>query len=287
MPNISPLIIRTIFIFLTGGVIGYGISQHNVLSAVFEKEQASVKKLTEIETKFETLLNKTQIATTINQKQQNFLFTDLKRTLQRNYQPLLAKDNSTNSLPVKNLSVDSAKNNQCNELMKQIDVASFNTLATDTQSSDFNARRRALVVLALLGSAQAKQGVDAIIKNENEDQSLRLDLMKASDWQGKGIELAELVGATSSVDIKIASIQEAQDIALSSDEKKMMEAEVSREFLNNPDDGVKISALNYFANTASDKLFELVESIPKTDISPEVKNQIDFIMTPSSSGKGG
>jgi hypothetical protein len=115
---------------------------------------------------------------------------------------------------------------------------------------------------------------------------LRLELVKATDWQGLSTDLIQLIDSAKSTDIKVAAIQSAQDSRFSDQERRLVTEQLAQKFLNEPDDFVKINILDYFANTANNELPDIIESVPKEQITPSVKEHIEFLTNPSSEGSG-
>ena len=262
------------FLFLIGIAIGYGIGYKQVMD-IMSIKNSNVEQINEVIMHYENILNKTQSTfSNFNKKHSDFL-VKLDGLLKTNNQHI----SSTDVLINKNepIELKDYEKNQCAEITKNIDFKNVESLVADVQSTDFSIRRRALAALLLLGSADIKQQINHIIENEKEDITLRGDLIKLTDWQGLSSDLVRLIDSTDSSEIKTAAIQSAQVSQFSDNEKQVIDEKLAQIFIHDNDDSVRINALDYFANTASDKLTEVVKSLSKQEITPDVQKRIDLL----------
>ena len=215
--------IKMTLLFFSIGSIGYAAGYNYALLSISTQEN-SAEQLAKTVTRYETLLNNAQNVIANTRKQQDDFLHTLKETLQKNSPPLNSAELSKNknNSPLAESTQTNDKENQCGELIAKIDVETLKSVLNDTQSPDFNLRRRSLVALALLGSVSTRQEIDAVIANENEDPALRLELVKATDWQGLSTDLIQLIDSAKSTDIKVAAIQSAQDSRFSDQERRLV-----------------------------------------------------------------
>lgn len=182
-----------------------------------------------------------------------------------------------------NLGVSGAlrKSNQPScESIEEIAIDKVKASIIDMDSPDFYQRRRSLLALSLLGANETQQQVDQVITSEEESPALRRDLIRAKDWQGQPYELTQLIRSTESAEVKAAAIQSAKTTQFDDLEKQAIEEELAQIFISDPDDMTRANVLDYFAYTASEKLNEVVGLLPKDDITPAVKEHIDFLTNP-------
>lgn len=260
---------------IIGIVIGYSIAYRQSRDFM-SMQKIQAEQINEIIARYEKMLNKTQSTLSkVTEKHSDFLLR-LNRLLKvkNMYTSTESITNNKGNEPEKPENNDK---NQCDEVIKYIDIKDMNMLLADVESTDFNARRKSLIALSLLGSTDIKQQISQIIKNEKEDTNLRRDLINATDWQGLPSDLVQLIDSTDSSEIKTAVIQSAQTSQFSDSEKQMIDEKLIQNFVSDKDDSVRINTLDYFANTASDKLVEIVNSLPKQEITPELQKHIDLL----------
>ena len=179
--------------------------------------------------------------------------------------------------------LDESEKKHCDAFSAMLDLEKMQSLIADMQSQDVNARRRSLIALSLFGNDNIKRQIDQIISDaDEEDLVLRRELIKLANWQGSSSSLMQLVDSTQSAEIKIAAIQSAQINQFDDVDRQIIGDGLERALVNDPDDSVKINALDYFANTNRDRLHEVIELLPKADITPEVQKHINFLTSPAS-----
>ncbi len=189
-------------------------------------------------------------------------------------QALLTKDQGGHA---QNTATPAPKTGQCDH----VDLDSVKMSLSDMHSDDFGNRKRALTALAMLGDASLRQDIGQVISDTSEAPALRRELIKATDWQGYGKELATLL-ADSSPEIKNTAIQAAKNTPFSDGEKQSLEEKLLETLVSDPDDGTKIEVLNYFADTGgAEKLNEAISALPIDQRNPEVQKHIDFLAAPS------
>jgi len=178
---------------------------------------------------------------------------------------------------------DKLERKHCDAFSAILDLEKMQSLIADMQSQDVNARRRSLIALSLFGNDNIKRQIDQIISDaDEEDLALRRDLIKLTNWQGAPSSLIQLVDSAQSAEIKIAAIQSVQINQFDDVDRQIIGEGLERVLVNDPDDSVKINALDYFSNNNRDRLHEIIELLPKADITPEVQKHINFLTNPSS-----
>jgi hypothetical protein len=245
---------KIVFIFTFGIAVGYKVAQHKSADAI-AAYPANTKQ---------------------SSKVQSNLATPSVRILENNIR-LTTKKNIPEKLENKN----------CGELSELLDVNNIRSLIDNMQSQNSNIRRRTLIALSLFGNSNIKQQVAQIIFDDNEeDLALRRDLIKLTNWQTSS-NFTQLIDSTQSAEIKIAAIQSVQTSHFNDFDKQIIGKEIEWLLVNDPDDYVKINALDYFAYTDKEKLSEVINLISKNDINPEVQNHIQFLTRPFSTRNPG
>jgi HEAT repeat protein len=250
-------------------IIGYGLGYKIASdSEIIKNDSQQIEKLI---SSYQLLSSKALL--TINEfdkRNKDFLSKLNQSSLLKNTQSILSKETQNNK---QNTEIE---NHQC---AKFIDVQNVEPLISDMQSQDFNTRRRSLIALSLLGSANVKQQINEIINNEKEDSSLRADLIKLTDWQGLSSDLINLLNKSTTADVKTAAIQSAQTSQFSENERQLVNDKLAQIFVNENDDSVRIGVLDYFANTSNNNIENIIASLPQKNITPEVQSRIDLLKT--------
>jgi len=248
------------------------------LEAVSAKLEISAKQFAELQQIYQTLASATE-----NQKND---FSQLQQSWLARLESLeskLDKLASVNLPPVVSPvpAVTAEQSGQFEKLAEQLDYDGLQDVIRDMHSEDFNARQRALRVLALVGASEIKKEIGRIILDETQDLALRRDLITSMDWQGLGEQLISLFENSKDSVIRAAAISAVDTSRLDETEKQAFETSIINNFSNESDDFVRISTLDYFANHDSPHLHSLADSLNGQDISSQLREHIRFLTTPA------
>lgn len=261
-------------------LVGVGVGYYYALIILAHEE--NTKNITEVLNRYEEVMKNTQVIIK-NQKRQDEFLLALKTVFQKNGYHLNAIDLLK---PLENIAEAKKDNVPTHHVFKNINTQELEYLLKDMESSDANLRKKSLVALALLGSPERKQDIEAVIQNKDEDPALRMELIKAMDWSNASSDLIKIIETSDSPDIKATAIESAQTAQFSNEERQGFDKYLEENIAKEGDDFVKINTLNYFANTDNQRLLDIIESLPKEHISPTLQEHIDFIINPRAEGGG-
>jgi len=285
-------VIKATGLILLGGIIGYAISflpsqiqkrplhsTASVQTCDLESLQKIASNLSDSEQKFTNSLNKYETLTT-NVHNSSETLKQLQTELLTRFDKLESR--LQNSQTQSNIPVPSPIQSETeSEISRQIDLSELQKAVADMNNADFNTRQRALRALTLLGSPEIKQQIGQLILNEEEDISLRRDIIQNLDWHGLSEELIQLFENSQDYNIKAVAILAAQSSNFDENEKQSFEDAMLKEFPVEHNDFIQISILDYFANRNRDKLLEFSEIInEEKPLSLEVYKHLQFLLTP-------
>lgn len=250
----------------------------------FKELQTTVNHLKNIEQAFSELLLKYEVLSKTKNPPDNFeSFNQLKEEFLSRFDILesyLKSDrDNTNKEPVP-LQTDTQSEN-CEQIYEQVDQVGIQQAVADMYSADLDTRQRALRALTLVGSSEIKQQIGQIIFNDDEDTTLRNDIIKNLDWHGLSEQLIELFQISKDYNIRTAAITAAQTSHFDETERQSFETTLLENFESEPDDFVKIATLDYFANNNLDKLQDFLNEENKNNLSPEVHKHLQFLLVPA------
>ncbi|EDN68792.1 hypothetical protein BGP_1906 [Beggiatoa sp. PS] len=244
--------------------------------------QNTVNHLKNIEQAFSELLIKYEMLSKTNNPPDNVeSLNQLKEEFLSRFDMLesyLKSDRDTNQEPVP-LQADIQPEN-CEQIYEQVDQVGIQEAIADMYSADLDTRQRALRALTLMGSSEIKQQIGQIIFNEEEDITLRNDIIKNLDWHGLSEQLIELFQISKDYNIRTAAITAAQTSHFDETERQSFESTLLENFESESDDFVKISTLDYFANNNPDKLQDFLNQ-EENSLSPEVHKHLQFLLVPA------
>jgi hypothetical protein len=166
---------------------------------------------------------------------------------------------------------------QCERLITKIDFSALKNIFIDAEGNDFEAKQRALKVLALLGAPEEKQKIDDYIVDKEQDISLRRDLIKSTDWSYDGHRLMNVFKESNDPIIRTDIIASAESAKLQPEDRVSLDAVLFDNFYNETNDSVKIETLDYFYNTNREQYSFFMNSININELSQEVKQHIQSL----------
>ncbi len=292
--------IKAIGFILLGGIAGYTIGflsnqpqkqqSHSIATTQacdLKVLQKTVSNLSDTKQKFANLFSKYEmLATNIrgNNETLKQLRTEISTRINKLESHLQLSQVTPNISPTTEsiqhqLETHSEKDTKLSE---QIDPSGLQDAIADMNSSDFATRQRALRALMLIGSSEIKQQIGQLILNEEEDISLRRDIVQNLDWHGLSGELIQLFENSKDYNIRAAAILAAQNSRLDEMEQQYFEETLLKNFTEESDDFIRISTLDYFANKHPDKLQEFFNTQSEEEIlSPEVRKHLQFLLVPA------
>jgi len=160
---------------------------------------------------------------------------------------------------------------QCEQLIKKIDFSILKKVFIDVESDDFETKQRALKAIALLGTPEEKQKIDYYITDEEQDISLRRDLIKNTDWSHDARRLVNIFNESNDSLIRADIIAAAESNNLQPEERASFEAALFDNFYKENNDYVKIETLDYLYNTNRDQYKFFMNSINTDELSQEIQ----------------
>jgi len=216
----------------------------------------------------------------ITLSQENKDFNKLKMTsFEEKISFLLKEKDHYNQLSPKqeNNALASEPVRQCERLITKIDFSALKNIFIDAEGDDFEAKQRALKVLALLGTPEEKQKIDNYIVDKEQDISLRRDLIKNTDWSYDGRRLINIFKGSNDSIIHADIIAAAESGKLQPEDRVSLDAVLFDNFYKEANDAVKIETLDYFYNTNREQYSSFVNSINTNELSQEVTQHIQSL----------
>lgn len=146
-----------------------------------------------------------------------------------------------------------------------------------SESENYGAKRRALTALSLVGSPEDKEKVVLAISDDEEDISLRRELIKTMDWRNHGYELTDLFSDTEQSTLRTDIISAAEESTLTQQERAEFETTILENLARESDSAVKIATLDYFANTDQERYREIIGTLDSSNLSQELQQHIQSI----------
>ncbi len=251
----------------------------------FEGLQVTVNNLNQIEQEFSDLFVKYEKLSknsphdnvdSLNKLKKEFLSRfDILESYIKN-----SSDNTNNKEPVQHQADIQSEN--CEQIYAQVDPAEIQGAIADMYSADIDTRQRALRALTLIGSSEIKQQIGQLIFNDEEDATLRNDIIKNLDWHGLSEQLVQLFQISKDYNIRVAAITAAQTSHFDEAEQQTFESTLLDNFSDEQDDFVKIATLDYFANNNPEKLQDFLSNqSEENSLSPEVRKHLQFLLVPA------
>jgi hypothetical protein len=166
------------------------------------------------------------------------------------------------------------------EAYSKIDYSEVTEALANMYSTDIDVRTKYLKALILLGSSEIKEEIGQIILDETENTELRRDLIKELDWQGISPYLITLLETSKDHEIRFAAVSAIEDSAFSEAEKSTVDIALLQSFHTEQEDYIKNAIIGYFSGRNSDEFTNLLSSIDENTISSDVKDHIQFLLTP-------
>ncbi|RKZ50483.1 MAG: hypothetical protein DRR16_09840 [Candidatus Parabeggiatoa sp. nov. 3] len=251
----------------------------------FEGLQVTVNNLNQIEQEFSDLFVKYEKLSknsphdnvdSLNKLKKEFLSRfDILESYIKN-----SSDNTNNKEPVQHQADIQPKD--CEQFYEQVDPVGIQNAIADMYSADLETRQRALRALTLIGSSEIKQQIGQLIFNDEEDATLRNDIIKNLDWHGLSEQLVQLFQISKDYNIRVAAITAAQTSHFDEAEQQTFESTLLDNFSDEQDDFVKIATLDYFANNNPEKLQDFLSNqSEENSLSPEVRKHLQFLLVPA------
>lgn len=190
---------------------------------------------------------------------------------------LLTRDLAAANAALQSSLTDSdIEESNCYALSKMLDAKLYDLAINGLFSSDLNTREKTLKSLAQLGTDDAKDTLYEIILNNNEDTSLRIDLIRALDWHNS-IDIAVNLLASKNESIASAIILAVQDSNLTESEQTYFEQQIMAIFNEDSGDFVQITALDYLANKNPEKISEIFIKSKNTEVTEKINLHIKVL----------
>jgi hypothetical protein len=162
------------------------------------------------------------------------------------------------SLSIKN--IEDPVVDQCASLSETVELGLSQEAMKGIYNVDYPARKRSLLALAQLNNTNAREIIGQVIFNEQEDSSLRQELIRSTDMTAFQNQLPNALSTIRDEMVRISLISSVNANEIDPNIRSEFEDKLIDMFGNDGGDSTSIAIVDYFSNFSKEKLRYLSQS---------------------------